>query len=59
MRERALTGPAAIAPPAGTPKTYSGPVIDGRIAVDPLDAYRSGRVTPIPMMVGAKSDGTR
>jgi para-nitrobenzyl esterase len=37
-------------------ETYSGPVADGRIAVDALSAYRSDRFTRMPVMIGATSD---
>jgi para-nitrobenzyl esterase len=38
------------------PETYVGPVADGRIAVDPLAAYRAGRFARVPVMLGATSD---
>ena len=47
---------ASMAPPAGTAKTYSSPVADGRVAVDALAAYQSGRFAHVPMMIGATSD---
>ena len=38
------------------PRTYVGPIADGRIAVDPLAAYRAGRFARVPIMLGATSD---
>jgi para-nitrobenzyl esterase len=37
------------------PPTYVGPFADGRVAVQPLDVYQSGRMKKIPVMVGATS----
>jgi len=42
--------------PAQGAATYSGPVVDGRIVVDPLDAYRADRFAAVPVMIGATSD---
>jgi para-nitrobenzyl esterase len=47
---------ASMATPAGTAKTYTGPIADGRIAVDPVVAYRSGRFSKVPVMLGATSN---
>jgi len=38
------------------PKTFSSPVFDGRLSVDPVAAYRSGVFRHVPVMVGATSD---
>lgn len=38
--------------------TFTGPTVDGRIAVDPLQAYRSGRFNRVPLMIGATSNDT-
>ncbi|OWK30001.1 carboxylesterase/lipase family protein [Sphingomonas mucosissima] len=46
---------AAMGTPPGQPKTFSGPIADGTIAVDPLAAYRSGRFSKVPVMLGATS----
>ena len=40
----------------GQTQTYSGPVPDGGAFVDSLAAYRAGRFSPVPVMVGATSD---
>jgi para-nitrobenzyl esterase len=37
------------------PPTYVGPFADGRVAVQPLEVYQSGRMKKIPVMVGATS----
>jgi para-nitrobenzyl esterase len=37
------------------PPTYVGPFADGRVAVQPLEVYQSGRAHKIPVMVGATS----
>jgi para-nitrobenzyl esterase len=37
-------------------ETYSGPVADGRIAVDALTAYGADRFSHVPMMIGATSN---
>lgn len=38
------------------PRTFVTPVADGRLTVDPLAAYRTGRFARVPMMVGLTSD---
>ena len=38
------------------PKTYTGPVVDGKIAVDLGKAYASGAFARVPMMIGATSN---
>ena len=40
----------------GAAKTFVGPVADGKVAVDPVVAYRDGRFVNVPVMVGATSD---
>jgi para-nitrobenzyl esterase len=36
--------------------TYSGPIVDGRLVVETSEnAYKAGRVTPVPLMIGANS----
>ncbi|MFS0774021.1 carboxylesterase/lipase family protein [Sphingomonas sp. 1P08PE] len=47
---------ASMAPRPGAPLTYSRPVVDGRIAVDPVAAYRSDRFAHMPVMLGATSN---
>ncbi|RZF66391.1 carboxylesterase [Sphingomonas populi] len=47
---------ATMMTPAGQPKTFTGPIADGRIAVDPNTAYQSGRFSKVPVMLGATSD---
>jgi para-nitrobenzyl esterase len=42
--------------PAAGPRTFSSPIVDGRIAVDAPAAYRAGQFAKVPMMVGATSD---
>jgi para-nitrobenzyl esterase len=37
------------------PPTYVGPFADGKVAVQPLDVYQSGRLRKLPVMVGATS----
>ncbi|MEC3908943.1 carboxylesterase family protein [Sphingobium sp. CR2-8] len=41
---------------AAGPRTHSSPIVDGRIAVDNLAAYRAGRFAKVPVMIGATSD---
>ncbi len=36
--------------------TFAGPFVDGRIAVNPLEAYRAGRYNHVPLMIGATSN---
>ena len=47
---------AAMTPAPGVARTYVGPVVDGRIALDVPAAYRAGRFAPMPVMIGATSD---
>jgi len=47
---------AAMFTPGSGPQTYSKPVVDGRIAVDPVAAYTAGRFANVPVMIGATSD---
>ena len=47
---------ATMAPSAGQPRTFTGPIADGRIAVDLAAAYQSGRFSKVPVMLGATSD---
>ena len=44
----------ALFRPSG-PRTYASPPVDGRIAVDAGQAYRSGGFAHVPMIVGATS----
>ena len=37
------------------PRSFSSPFVDGNIAVDASDAYRTGRFARVPMMIGATS----
>jgi para-nitrobenzyl esterase len=37
------------------PRTFAGPFVDGRVAVDAGDAYRTGDFEKVPMMIGATS----
>lgn len=46
---------ALFAPSAG-PRTFSSPIVDGRVAVDVTDAYRRGAYHQVPLMIGATSD---
>nr|WP_235364922.1 carboxylesterase family protein [Sphingomonas sp. ERG5] len=46
---------ALFAPKPG-PKTFSSPIVDGKVAIDSVVAYRAGRFAQVPMMVGATSD---
>jgi para-nitrobenzyl esterase len=40
----------------GGPVTYSGPILDGRLAVETAQsAYEAGRQTPVPLIIGANS----
>jgi para-nitrobenzyl esterase len=41
--------------PKPGPKTFSGPVRDGKIIVDQGQAYASGQFTHVPMVIGATS----
>ena len=47
---------ATKAPAPGAEKTYSSPVVDGRIALDAAAAYEAGRFAKVPVMIGATSD---
>ncbi|PSJ39728.1 carboxylesterase/lipase family protein [Allosphingosinicella deserti] len=42
--------------PRAPPPPYSGPFVDGAIAVEPGQAYRSGNFARIPIMIGATSN---
>lgn len=42
-------------PPPGEP-TFSAPFVDGRIAVNQVQAYTSGRFTPVPMLIGSTAE---
>ena len=44
----------ALFTPTG-PRTFAGPFIDGIVAVDVGDAYRTGKFARVPMMIGATS----
>ena len=44
----------ALFAPEG-PRTFASPFVDGRIAVDIGDAYRSGKFARVPVMIGATS----
>jgi para-nitrobenzyl esterase len=44
----------ALFAPAG-PRTFASPFVDGNVAVDAVDAYRTGRFARVPMMIGATS----
>ena len=37
------------------PRTFASPFVDGNIAVDVGDAFRTGRFAKVPMMIGATS----
>ena len=37
------------------PRTFASPFVDGKVAVDAGDAYRTGRFAKVPMMIGATS----
>lgn len=40
----------------GGPLTYSGPILDGRLAVETAQStYEAGRATPVPLMIGSNS----
>jgi len=47
---------ATMTTPAGQPRTFTGPIVDGRIAVDLATAYQNGRFSKVPVMLGATSD---
>ena len=47
---------ATMTPPPGTARTYSSPVLDGRITVDAPAAYAAGHFARVPVMIGATSD---
>ncbi|KQN07984.1 carboxylesterase [Sphingobium sp. Leaf26] len=38
------------------PRTYSSPIADGKVAVDSIAAYRTGRFARVPVMIGATSN---
>lgn len=44
----------ALFAPEG-PRTFASPFVDGRIAVDIGDAYRTGKFAKVPVMIGATS----
>ncbi|MBO9726014.1 MAG: carboxylesterase family protein [Novosphingobium sp.] len=46
----------ALFAPAGGPRTFASPFVDGRIAVDQRKAYEEQRFHRVPMMIGATSD---
>ncbi|HET9472923.1 MAG TPA: carboxylesterase family protein [Steroidobacteraceae bacterium] len=37
------------------PRSFASPFVDGSIAVDAVDSYRTGRFAKVPMMMGATS----
>jgi len=37
------------------PRTFASPFVDGTVAVDAGDAYRTGKFAKVPMMIGATS----
>lgn len=39
-----------------TPPVYLGPIVDGKLALEPGAAFASGRFAKVPVMVGATSD---
>lgn len=39
----------------GKPRTFASPFADGKLAVDPAAAYRSGNFAHVPVMIGATS----
>lgn len=41
--------------PKPGPKTFSGPLLDGKIVVDQAKAYESGNFAHVPMIIGATS----
>jgi para-nitrobenzyl esterase len=47
---------ASLFAPAPGPRTFSGPFVDGRIAVDPASAIEDGRFARVPVMIGATSN---
>ncbi|MXP24445.1 carboxylesterase family protein [Altererythrobacter indicus] len=46
---------AAMFAPSGGPKTFASPFVDGKIAVNQMDAYQSGKFAHVPVMIGATS----
>ena len=46
----------ALFAPSAAPRTFSSPIVDGRVAVDVADAYRRGAYHQVPLMIGATSD---
>ncbi len=42
--------------PSDAPKTFSSPIVDGKVAVDMGTAYAAGRFNKVPVMVGATSN---
>jgi para-nitrobenzyl esterase len=37
------------------PRNFASPFVDGTVAMDPGDAYRTGKFAKVPMMIGATS----
>ncbi|WP_253718037.1 carboxylesterase/lipase family protein [Sphingomonas sp. AP4-R1] len=54
--DRVMNGLNMSTMSAPGPRPFLGPVIDGRLAVDNLKAYREGHFRHIPAMIGATSD---
>lgn len=50
------TNLATLFAPPKSPPTFSSPIIDGKLAVDPETAYVSDQFAHVPMMIGATSD---
>ena len=42
--------------PPGKPRTFTGPIVDGKLAVALAPAYESGHFSKVPVMVGATSN---
>lgn len=55
---RALTGDQVVdgLNLANKSPTFNGFYVDGKIAVDPIQAYRSGRYNHVPFMIGATNN---
>lgn len=48
---------AALFSPGNGPRTFTGPITDGKLVVEtPQQAYEAGRFSRVPMMIGATSD---
>lgn len=54
--EQVVDGLSLMALFANTPRTFSSPFPDGRIAVQTGKAYASGHFAHVPVMIGATSD---